>query len=288
MTLGALIITAGAHHAADIASLTVPAGAISSGCRMIAAFQRVGVSRIWIVTGPENKKDERQFAGEGVFFLHQEPASETVEQAVCFGLSQLPDCLDGVFVVSGDTPLFLPQTLETLLVRESPVVRPMFQGTAGWPVLLRELPAPPNLWKTADLVPVEDPGTCAMSSSEEHLQIHSNQLTRPVLGIALDRGVPFFDARLSALLHLVDETQSVRDACRMLQISYSVAWQMLNHAEDVTGFPLILRNRGGPSGKGSLLTEKGRKLMEAYDGFSAEMERIGQKFYLEVFQNQLF
>lgn len=291
MALGALIVTAGAHHAADITSLSVPAGSVTAGCRMISAFQRAGVSRVWLVTGPENKKAERQFAGDGVFFLHQEPAAETVEQAVHFGLSQLPADLDGVFVVGGDTPLFLPQTLEKLLQSKPPVVRPAFQGEPGWPFLLRGISVqtlPTNLWDLAELVSVEDPGVCAMPSTEDHLQIHSKQLTRPVLGVALDRGVPFFDARLSALLHLVDETQSVRDACRMLQISYSAAWQMLNRAEAVTGFPLIFRNRGGPSGKGSLLTEKGRRLMEAYDGFSTEMERISQKFYSEEFQNKLF
>lgn len=290
MALGALIITAGAHHAADIASLSAPAGSVTAGSRMISAFQRVGVKGIWLVTGSENKKAERQFSGDSVFFLHQEPAAQTVEEAAHFGLSQLPRDLDGVFLSCSDTPLFLPETLEALLQSKAPVARPVFQGEPGWPVLLRDTAATDSLTdmlQLAELITVEDPGVLPQSCSEDHLQTHGDQLTRPVLEVALDRGVPFFDGKLSALLHLVDETQSVRDACRMLQISYSAAWQMLNHAEDVTGFPLISRNRGGPAGQGSLLTEKGRKLMNAYDGFSAEVEKVGKELYTAVFENIL-
>ena len=286
MALGALIITAGAHHAADIASLFAPAGSVTAGSRMISAFQRVGVKGIWLVTGSENKKAERQFSGDSVFFLHQEPAAQTVEEAAHFGLSQLPGDLNGVFLACSDTPLFLPETLEALLQSKAPVARPVFQGEPGWPVLLRDTAATDSLadmLQLAELITVEDPGVLPQSCSEDHLQTHSDQLTRPVLEVALDRGVPFFDGKLSALLHLVDETQSVRDACRMLQISYSAAWNMLNRVEDDLGYPLVERIRGGTAGSGSELTQKGKALMEAYDHFAEHINREARDLYGKIF-----
>ena len=108
MALGALILSAGTNHAADITSLAVPAGSVSAGQRMIAAFQRAGVAQIWLVTGAENKKAERMFVGNGVFFLHQEPAAQTMAEALDFAMANLPKQIDRVFVACGDAPLFLP------------------------------------------------------------------------------------------------------------------------------------------------------------------------------------
>ena len=140
---------------------------------MISAFQRVGVKGIWLVAGSENKKAERQFSGDSVFFLHQEPAAQTVEEAVHFGLSQLPRDLDSVFLACSDMPLFLPKTLEALLQSKAPAARPVFQGEPGWPVLLRDTAAVDSLadmLQLAELITVEDPGVSAQSCSEDHLQ----------------------------------------------------------------------------------------------------------------------
>lgn len=93
------------------------------------------------------------------------------------------------------------------------------------------------------------------------------QLSRPITEVTLYNGGPLYDPRLSMLLHLVEDTHSVRDACSLIQMSYSAAWNMLNRVEDELGFPLITRNRGGASGSGSGLTLKGKLLMDAYDQF---------------------
>ena len=89
------------------------------------------------------------------------------------------------------------------------------------------------------------------------------QLSRPITEVTLYNGGPLYDPRLSMLLHLVEDTHSVRDACSLMQMSYSAAWNMLNRVENELGFPLITRNRGGASGSGSGLTLKGKLLMDA-------------------------
>ena len=105
------------------------------------------------------------------------------------------------------------------------------------------------------------------------------QLSRPITEVTLYNGGPLYDPRLSMLLHLVEDTHSVRDACSLMQMSYSAAWNMLNRVENELGFPLITRNRGGASGSGSGLTLKGKLLMDAYDQFAEHLNREAQALY---------
>jgi len=64
-----------------------------------------------------------------------------------------------------------------------------------------------------------------------------------------------------------------------MQVSYSTAWNMLNTAENALGYPLLLRNKGGPSGTGSLLTEKGQELLSAYAQFESAAKENMEKLY---------
>ena len=140
-----------------------------------------------------------------------------------------------------------------------------------------------------DVIPVTDPGILLrgddFSQQQDLIQVHNRQLTRPVAHFTLTKGGDLYDGRLSMLLHLVDETRSVRDACEMMQISYSTAWNMLNHVEEELGYPLVTRIRGGSTGSGSVLTQKGRKLMESYDQFSAQLEQTAQELYQKYFSS---
>ena len=92
-----------------------------------------------------------------------------------------------------------------------------------------------------------------------------------------------FEPRLIKLLRLVNSLHSVRDACEMLGISYSIAWNLFNSAEDQLGYPLMRRNQGGRSGTGTELTEKGRKILAAYDSFEAELNKKMHTMYAEYF-----
>lgn len=137
-------------------------------------------------------------------------------------------------------------------------------------------------------IPVEDSGILLRSSDMRHrkslIQKHNDQLTRPVAEVTLCTGSPLYDPRLSMLLHLVEHTRSVRDACSLMQMSYSAAWNMLNRVEEELGFPLVVRNRGGASGTGSVLTEKGKALMDAYDHFSEHLNREARTLYNRIFE----
>ena len=301
MKTAALIVTTGLGKVSGVAALMPEVGTITAGQRMISAFQCAGVSLVGLVVGPEDKKAERQFVQNGVVFLRCQGGTGFF-QGLQEGLSFLLGKFDRVFVVPGDIPLFLPSTLRAMLKSTAPMVVPETRHVNGYPLLLDTramefLLSQPDFASAEEAVrkgaiPVEsvlvqDSGILLRGSNMTHkkllIQNHNSQLSRPVTEVTLCTGSPLYDPRLSMLLHLVEDTRSVRDACSLMQISYSAAWNMLNRVEDELGFPLVTRIRGGSTGSGSVLTEKGKTLMEAYDHFSEHMNLAAKELYEQFF-----
>ena len=287
MDIGAVLITAGCG--------SVPAalcGGITVAQRMIASLQKAGASMIAVVTESEDKKLEKQLAQAGVFFLRNE-VPEQEETSAAIGLNYLADKCDRVFLFKAERPLIDPDTLLKMLEVEDAMVIPVHNGKQGQPWLMK-VPYPAgntfDASKAAKLN-VEDPGVVLTAAEaaplEELISEHDRKLTRPVLDFGISRGKPLVDGKLITLLSLIRETQSVRDACSRMQISYSTAWNLLNGAEDSLGYPLILRNKGGPSGSGSLLTEKGSALLTACEQFESAARESLSSLYETIFQNVL-
>jgi molybdate transport repressor ModE-like protein len=301
MKIGALIVTTGLSRVSGVTALLPEIGAISAGQRMISVFRCAGISMIGLVVGPEDKKAERQFAQSGVVFLRCKK-NATFLDGVREGLRSMVQKFDRVFVVPGDTPLFLPDTLRRLLDSQASIAVPVSNHISGCPVLL-DKPAMQALLEedsassletaieiaslTKEYIPVSDSGIFLrgpdMSHKQELIARQSHQLSRPIAEVAICNGSPLYDSRLAMLLHLVEDTRSVQDACSLMQISYSTAWKMLNHVEEELGFPLVVRNRGGASGNGTLLTEKGKAFMQAYDQFSEHLNQEAQRLYTRLF-----
>lgn len=302
MRIGALIVTTGLPRISGVAALLSEVGGITAGQRMISAFRCAGVSSIGLVVGPEEKKAERQLAQSGVVFLRCEHPETPFFQGLKQGLSFFRNKCDRVLVVPGDTPLFLPETVRALVSSGASVVIPEYGHMAGAPVCLdphameavlasgSAEEAAQHIRKLAldfSYIPVEDPGILIRGADMTHrqqiLHNHNRQLVHPCAEVVLCSGNPLYDARLSTLLHLVEDTRSVLDACSLMQMSYSTAWNMLNYVEDELGFPLVTRIRGGAAGSGSVLTEKGKKLMDSYDRFSARISQEALRLYSEIF-----
>lgn len=69
----------------------------------------------------------------------------------------------------------------------------------------------------------------------------------------------------ATLLKLVDQTQSLREAAKRLDLSYTKAFNLIKTAEKQLGYPLLKRTIGGESGGGSSLSEQAIHLIEKYD-----------------------
>ena len=75
--------------------------------------------------------------------------------------------------------------------------------------------------------------------------------------IKIDQNGGVINPQVISLLHLVDETGSIPEACDMARMDLLPAWNMLAQAEDALGFPLFQYVQHK-----SCLTEKARKLMD--------------------------
>jgi molybdate transport repressor ModE-like protein len=187
-----------------------------------------------------------------------------------------------------------PDTLLKMKTVDADFVVPVHNGKLGQPLLMKAACQVTGTIEEisrqkAVMTDVEDPGILLGTDEaillENVIAQHDRKLTRPVMDFAIARGKPVLDSKLVTLLHLIRETQSVRDACSRMQISYSTAWNLLNSAEDSLGYPLILRNKGGPSGSGSLLTEKGSALLAASEGFEIAARENLEKLYNDYFRD---
>ncbi|MFO7614206.1 MAG: LysR family transcriptional regulator [Bacteroidales bacterium] len=83
------------------------------------------------------------------------------------------------------------------------------------------------------------------------------------------------------LLQLIYEKGSLKAAADALKISYRKAWGDVKKAEELLGYALIIRQRGGKSGGQSHLTEKAKKLLEAYEMLHTKMDDAVEKAYEE-------
>lgn len=294
MRLGAVLIAAGTQ-----ANPMLPSGEITVAQRMIATLQKAGVTQIAVVTGPDDRKMEKQLARYGVFFL-QNPQPEEEGTSITLGLAYLEGKCEQVFLMEADRPLMDPDTLVALVESGKDMVLPVYRGQRGQPLLVKSscterLSGVKKLSDIAELpdffsLGADDPGVILTAREAEKkvalIEEHERKLTRLVPEFTLCRGKAMLDTKLVALLRLIRETQSVRDSCSRMQISYSTAWNLLNAAEDAFGYPLILRNKGGPSGSGSLLTKKGVQLLKACDQFEdaarENLEMLYEKFLKSV------
>ena len=294
MRIGAVLIAAGIQ-----ANPMLPSGEITVAQRMIATLQKAGVTQIAVVTGPDDRKMEKQLARYGVFFL-QNPQPEEEGTSIALGLAYLEGKCEQIFLMEADRPLMTPDTVVALLASGEDMVLPVYRGQRGQPLLVKSgcaerLSGVKKLSDIAELpdffpLGADDPGVILTAREAEKkvalIEEHERKLTRLVPEFTLCRGKAMLDTKLVALLRLIRETQSVRDSSSRMQISYSTAWNLLNAAEDAFGYPLILRNKGGPSGSGSLLTKKGVQLLKACDQFEdaarENLEMLYEKFLKSV------
>ena len=81
------------------------------------------------------------------------------------------------------------------------------------------------------------------------------------------------------LLKAVDSAGSLSAASQSLRISYRKAWGDLNKAQESLNVALVEKQRGGNTGGQTFLTDKGKKWVEAYSKFRADIEKAVEKSY---------
>ena len=303
MEIGALIVAAGMSRRMGDFKPMLGIGSISVAQRVVATLTQAGISKIVMVTGFNATALERHLAGNGIIFLRNEDYESTqMFDSVKIGLNYLHDKCDKILFTPVDIPLFTAKTVKKLMESNDDLAAPVCDGIQGHPILIANALIPEILNDCGEMglrgaigrcsaqmlqIPVDDPGTIHDADTPEEfsllLEYHNSQLVRPVLGVALAKEKPFFDSKTAMLLTLVDETRSVRAAGQRMQLSYSSCWNMIRTLESQLSFPLIERSQGGAGGSTSVLTDRGRLLLERYDAYEKKLKALSAELYEEHF-----
>ena len=104
-----------------------------------------------------------------------------------------------------------------------------------------------------------------------------------MVSVSLAREKPFFDSKTAMLLMLIDETKSVRAAGMRMQLSYSSCWNMIRTLESQLNDPLIERSQGGAGGSTSVLTDRGKELLQRYNAYEQMLKDRADALYDQYF-----
>ena len=303
MEIGALIVAAGMSRRMGEFKPMLSIGSISVAQRVVATLSQAGVCKIVMVTGYNATVLERHLSGNGIIFLRNE-AYETTQMfdSVKIGLSYLRDKCDKVLFTPVDVPLFTAKTVKTILDSGAALAAPMCEGKQGHPILIANELIPEILNDCGEMglkgamdrcsvplqrIDVEDFGTIHDADTPEDfsqlVDYHNSQLVRPVVHVTLNREKPFFDSKIAMLLMLIDETRSVRAAGQRMQLSYSSCWNIIRTLESQMNDSLIERSQGGAGGSTSILTARGRELLERYNSYEKQLRQYANELYGDYF-----
>lgn len=300
---GAVIVAAGMSSRMGDFKPMLQLGAISIVERIIANFQQADVFPIVLVTGFRAQELERHLNKQGVIYVRNEDYSHTeMSDSAGIGLSYIHDKCDRTFFTPVDIPLFTVSTLYKLMESPGKIVKPVYDGIDGHPVLLScdilpqliELGKREGLDKAmceflgeTEFVSVEDGGVLHdVDTPEDYdnlLQYHNRQLLRPVVDVSLMREGKLFDKSSAMLLYMIEHAGTVKDACKKMNISYSKAWNILSELEKNLGFSLVERKPGGEYGGESQLTKEGKEMLAKYRQYSDGVKKFAQRYFRECF-----
>jgi molybdate transport system regulatory protein len=88
------------------------------------------------------------------------------------------------------------------------------------------------------------------------------------------------------LLKLIDRLGSIQRAVREMGMSYRNAWGYLRELERAAGFKLLERPAGRGPGGGTRLTADGRRFLERYQRFEAEIAEVANRRFRAIFSTR--
>ena len=111
---------------------------------------------------------------------------------------------------------------------------------------------------------------------------------KPALRVMLcdDAGERFFGEGPCRLLHLIEETGSLRSAAAQMGLSYSKALRLVQHAEKELGFALTCKTIGGRGGGGGTPTPQAPPLFEKDEGHRDACVQTSRELYSVFFPGQ--
>lgn len=302
---GAVITAAGMSSRMGDFKPMLKIGSISVAQRIVATLQQSGVGTIVMVTGYNADLLEKHLGNNNIIFLRNERYERTqMFESACIGLEYIYQKCSRVLFTPVDIPMFTSSTVKALLDSDARLACPVCGDETGHPILISSDLVPALLrdsgkgglraalsrtGESFSLIPVEDEGILHDADTpadfERLLEYHNRQLARPAVSVSLSREKVFFDEKAAMLFHKIEETGSVRQACRLLKISYSKGWDVIRTLESQTDTCLIVRMQGGCDSTRSRLTPDGKRFLELYDEFAAGVKKSAQYLFQELYKD---
>jgi len=88
------------------------------------------------------------------------------------------------------------------------------------------------------------------------------------------------------ILYRVERTGSLRQAAEEINMSYSLAWNLIKDLEKRLGFNLLKRKVGGERGGGSEITQGATELMIKFKLFRGEADQSLDSLYKRIFKEK--
>lgn len=95
---------------------------------------------------------------------------------------------------------------------------------------------------------------------------------------------PVLGPGVAELLELVEETGSMKEACRRMGMSYSKGWKITGRAEQELGYPLIFRSHGGRTGGSCSVTQEGLSLIRRYRALEEKVKEYASGIFKDIFE----
>jgi len=86
-----------------------------------------------------------------------------------------------------------------------------------------------------------------------------------------------------SLLIEIKNSGSLKEAATKLSVSYRKAWGIIRKSENILGFKLVDKHRGGKDGGHSFLTEEGNNLIQAYIQLREDIDQSIKKVTMNFF-----
>lgn len=275
--------------------------------RLVLTLQCVGISPIVVITGEQAEEVERQLTNFDVVFLRNERYEEThMLESAKIGFEYLMGKVDRVIFTKVDVPLVTVDTVKRILQAKGEIVSPVYQGKTGHPLSISASLIPEILqydgqngmkgflhtkFSIRQWIEVEDEGIIRVVDEIEHrkewIQQHNDQMFHSDIRLSLGKEKLFFDARAKMLLLLIEETCSVRGACKKIALSYSKAWNLINEMEQMLGFPVVQRQHGGKYGGKTYLSEKGKQFLNRYLILEETVRLFTEQQFEQIFEDYL-
>jgi len=301
---GGIIVAAGKRTERSETHPLLKIGSISVIKRIVLTFQQVGISPIVVITGYEAEEIEHDLADYGVIFLrNKQYENSQMFDSAKIGLEFLQNKCDQVIFNPVNIPMFTPETIQRMLDCGEKVISPSYHGKSGHPLLIDSELIPrilkydgnrgmhgaiQNIEVTRQWMDIEDEGilhdTDDVDRLDQLLKKHNQHILHPFVKISIEKESLFFNSKTKLLLLLIQETHSVRSACRHIALSYSKAWNMLNQLEEELGYAVVGRQHGGSYGGKTYLTPQGLDFLEKFQQFEQNVRQYAKDEFARLFQ----